>query len=286
MKDIIVDRINSLKHYTKNNIQELSKANIPYLSDIKLIEQYSYRLEGKTYVCPSNCKIFMSMNLPYSSIPNSTDNTYSMSFLEAVNYKDIFMNEEKSEIMLKKEGQKLDVGGIAKGYAADEVVKILKEYHIQSGLINLGGNVFAFENKPTNENWNIGIQNPFDIRGECVGVVSVSNKSVVTSGNYERYFINNGKRFHHIMNPLTGNPSENGVISATIISDYSIDGDALSTCAFVMGIEEGLKLAESIKGVDALFITENKKIYTTSGIKNELEVTSKEYLEKSSPEVQ
>jgi len=90
MKDIIVDRINSLKHYTKNNIQELSKANIPYLSDIKLIEQYSYRLEGKTYVCPSNCKIFMSMNLPYSSIPNSTDNTYSMSFLEAVNYKDIF----------------------------------------------------------------------------------------------------------------------------------------------------------------------------------------------------
>jgi len=196
-----------------------------------------------------------------------------------VNYKDIILDEQNCTVMLRNKNQALDLGAIAKGFAADEVKNIFCKNKIKSALIDLGGNIFALGKKPDDTPWKIGIQDPFKRRGEFVGVICVTGRSIVTSGNYERYFINNGKRFHHIMNPLTGNPSENGVISATIISDYSIDGDALSTCAFVMGIEEGLKLAESIKGVDALFITENKKIYTTSGIKNELEVTAKEYQE-------
>ncbi|OOM73544.1 thiamine biosynthesis lipoprotein ApbE precursor [Clostridium puniceum] len=197
--------------------------------------------------------------------------------LKLVNYKDIFVNEEKSEIMLKKEGQKLDVGGIAKGYAADEVVKILKEYHIQSGLINLGGNVFAFKKKLNNENWNIGIQNPFDIRGQCVGVVSVSNKSVVTSGNYERYSEIHGKKFQHIIDAKNGYPTETNVVSATIISDKSIVGDGLSTGVYIMGAEEGIKLINTIAKVEAIFITKDKKVYITSGIKDKFKLTSPDF---------
>jgi len=195
-----------------------------------------------------------------------------------VNYKDIILDEQNHTVMLRNKDQALDLGAIAKGFAADEVKNIFCKHKIKSALIDLGGNIFALGNKPNDTPWKIGIQDPFKKRGEFIGVICVTGRSIVTSGNYERYFMNNDKRFHHIMDPFTGNPSENGVISATIISDYSIDGDALSTCAFVMGIEAGLKLAESIEGVDALFITENKKIYTTCGIDNELEVTSKEFL--------
>lgn len=188
--------------------------------------------------------------------------------IKLVNYKDIILDDKNCSVMLRNKNQALDLGAIAKGFAADEVKSIFSKNAIKSAMIDLGGNIFAMGNKPDDTPWRIGIQDPLKRRGEFVGIISVTDKSVVTSGNYERYFINQGKRFHHLIDPVTGNPSENGVISATIISDYSIDGDALSTCAFVMGLEEGLKLVKSIKGVDAIFITKDKRIYTTTGIEN------------------
>ena len=194
--------------------------------------------------------------------------------IKLVNYKDIILDDKNCSVMLRNNNQALDLGAIAKGFAVDKAKSIFYKNKIKSAIIDLGGNIFAMGNKPDETPWKIGIQDPLKRRGEFVGTISVTDKSVVTSGNYERYFINNGKRFHHIINPMTGNPSENGMISATIISGYSIDGDALSTCAFVMGLEKGLILAESIKGVDAIFITENKRIYTTTGIKNKFELTS------------
>lgn len=110
-----------------------------------------------------------------------------------------------------------------------------------------------------------------------MGIVKVSDKSVVTSGNYERYFEVNGKRYHHIFDLSTGYPSENGIVSTTIISDKSIDGDALSTSVYVLGVDKGLKLAESLDGVEAIIITSDKKVYSTPGAKNILEITNKEY---------
>ncbi len=131
--------------------------------------------------------------------------------------------------------------------------------------------------KPDGTPWNVGIQDPSGQKGQYVGVISVSNKSVVTSGNYERYFIQDGKRYHHIMDPKTGYPADNGVISTTIISDHSIDGDALSTSTYVLGLEKGMKLIESLDGVDAIFITQDKKVYATSGIKNNFKLTNEEF---------
>lgn len=125
---------------------------------------------------------------------------------------------------------------------------------------------------------NIGIQDPCAKQGEYFSVLKVKNKSVVTSGNYERYFIKNGKRYHHILDPKTGYPAEKGLISTTIISDKSIDGDALSTSTYILGLEKGRKLIESLKGIEAIFVTKDKKVYTTRGINKEnFNISNKEY---------
>lgn len=201
--------------------------------------------------------------------------------IKLVNYEDIILNEEDNAIGLKHAKQAIDVGGIAKGYAADEVNEILKNYKIKSALIDLGGNIFALGKKPDNTLWRVGIQNPFNNRGEYVGLISVENKSIVTSGNYERYFMKNGKTYHHIIDPKTGYPSESEIISATIISDYSIDGDGLSTGVYIMGLEKSIKIIETLKRIDAIFITRNKEIYTTSGITREFVVTNDEFTLKN-----
>lgn len=193
--------------------------------------------------------------------------------LNLINYKNIIFDENSSSIMLKKEGQSLDVGGIAKGYAADEINKIFKKYKIKSGIIDLGGNIYAVGQKPNKKNWNIGIQNPIRIRGSYVGILSLSHKSIVTSGGYERYSTENNKTFHHILNPKTGYPAKNELVSTTIISDKSIDGDGLSTGVYIMGLQKSIKLIENLDGVDAIFITKDNKIYLTSNIKDKFRLT-------------
>jgi len=201
--------------------------------------------------------------------------------LKLVNYKDIILDNNTSSIFLKNEKQEIDVGGIAKGYAADEVKSIMLKNGIKSALINLGGNILVLGGKEDEAPWIVGIQNPFKPRGEFALTLSVINKSVVTSGNYERYFEVDGKRFHHIINPSTGYPSESDIISATIISDNSIDGDGLSTGVYIIGIHEAIKLIEEIEGVDAIFITKSKEVYITSGIREKTIITSDEFVYKN-----
>jgi FAD:protein FMN transferase len=198
--------------------------------------------------------------------------------LELINYKDISFDNNNLSIKLNKKNQAIDLGGIAKGYAADEINKIFTQNHIENAFVSLGGNVFVKGNKINDKKWNIGIQDPFKERNEYIGIVSVSNKSVVTSGNYERYFIKDGIRYHHIFDPSTGYPSENGVVSVTIISDQSIDGDALSTSMYILGAEKGTNLIEKLEGIDAIFVTKDKKIYVTSGISQDFKLTNKEYV--------
>ena len=201
--------------------------------------------------------------------------------LKSVNYTDIVLDKNTSSVLLKNEKQEIDVGGIAKGYAADEVKNILIKNGIKSALINLGGNIIALGTKEDGSPYSVGIQDPFKARGKFALTISVINKSVVTSGNYERYFTVEGKRFHHIINPSMGYPSESDIISATIISDNSIDGDGLSTGVYIMGIHKAIKLIEEVKGVDAVFITKNKEVYATSGIRENFILTNDEFVYKN-----
>lgn len=198
--------------------------------------------------------------------------------LKLVNCNDVILDESNCTIMLRNKNQALDVGGIAKGFAADVVRDIFHKYKIKSGLIDLGGNIFALGGKEDGSPWRVGIQNPFKSRGEHIGVLSVKDKSIVTSGNYERYFEKDGQRFHHILDPKTGYPSQSKIISATIISDNSIDGDGLSTGVYILGIEKALKIIEGIEGIEAIFVTEDKEIYITSGLdKNIFTLTDEEF---------
>lgn len=198
--------------------------------------------------------------------------------LNLVNYKDIVLNENKNTILLKKENQKIDLGGIAKGYAADEVKKILVKNRIKSALINLGGNIIVHGKKPNGTPFAVGIQDPLSSTGKFIGTINAINKSIVTSGNYERYFFKNGKRFHHLIDPTTGFPSESNIISSTIVSNNSIDCDGLSTSVYIMGLNKSINLIESIKNVDGIFITNDKKVYVTSGLKDNFTLTNNEYI--------
>ena len=194
------------------------------------------------------------------------------SVIPLTNYKDVVIDESNKTVFLTRPGMMLDLGGIAKGYTADIISKMLTDNGVNSAIIDLGGNIFAHGQKPTGDAWKIGIQNPFSTRGEIVGAISVKNKSIVTSGIYERFIEVNGVKYHHILNPQTGYPYENDIAGITIISDKSTAGDALSTSVFALGVNEGMKFVEGLDGVDAIFVTKNNGIYLTSGIKDNFDL--------------
>ncbi|EKQ55469.1 MULTISPECIES: FAD:protein FMN transferase [unclassified Clostridium] len=187
--------------------------------------------------------------------------------LSLTNYKDIILNIEKNSAKLSRVGQKIDLGAIAKGYAADRIIDIYKKNSVESGFINIGGNVLTLGNKPDSSPWSIGIQNPFQIRGEFIGIVKISDETVVTSGDYVRYFEKDKIRYHHILDPRTGYPAKSDLISATIIGKSSIEADSLSTAIFILGLREGMELVNKIDDIEAIFITSGKKVFATKGAK-------------------
>lgn len=179
------------------------------------------------------------------------------------------------DITLPSDDIQFDVGAIAKGYIADRLKDFLMKKGVKSAIINLGGNVLCIGSKPDGTPFKIGIQKPFADRNETEAVMDITGKSVVSSGIYERCFKQDGKLYHHILNPQTGYPYDNGLISVTIISDQSVDGDALSTTCFALGLEDGLKFTEK-KGVQAVFITEDYELHYTDGFRDEIRVTDVE----------
>lgn len=178
-----------------------------------------------------------------------------------VNYKNIVINE--NEILLTDPKSAIDLGGIAKGYMADKLKEYLIHKGVESALINLGGNILAIGTKPDGVPFNLGIQKPFDKQGTIITSVKAKDSSIVTSGVYERYFKIDDVLYHHLLNSKTGYPCNNGLFGVTILSKKSVDGDALSTSCFLLGLEDGMKLIESLDGVDAIFITENYKLIDT-----------------------
>ncbi|MBA5851243.1 FAD:protein FMN transferase [Clostridium sp. cel8] len=196
---------------------------------------------------------------------------------ELVNYKDLLLDEKNKKVMLAKEGMSLDLGGIAKGYAADEATRILRENGVEHAIVNLGGNVVVLNNNVDGNPWRIGVQDPFESRGDAVGVLNETNKTVVTSGIYERYFKKNGKIYHHILDPFTGYPMDNNLASVTLITSVSINADAMTKNIFHLGVEKGLEYVKNIDNLQAVFITKDKKIYITSGLKGNFKVIDSEY---------
>lgn len=186
-----------------------------------------------------------------------------------VGYRSLSIDAGARSACLERPGQVVDLGGIGKGFAADAAAKVYREQGVTSAVIDLGGNVMAIGTRPDGSPWNVGIQDPAAPRGECLAVIRTAGRSVVTSGSYERFFEERGARYHHLVNPATGYPAESGLLSATVTCQSSALADGLSTAAFVLGLEGGLDLSTRA-GVDAVFVTTDRKVVATSGLKSSL----------------
>ncbi|MEG1918381.1 MAG: FAD:protein FMN transferase [Oscillospiraceae bacterium] len=166
-------------------------------------------------------------------------------------------------------GTALDLGGIAKGYASDQVARIFKEHGVESGVISLGGNVYARGSKPDGSPWRVAVQDPADPTGQ-VGVVEVTEEFAVTSGGYQRHFEENGKSYHHILDPKTGYPAESGLVSVTILTGNGARADAFSTALFVMGTDKAIDFWRERQGQDDAFdmilVTDDGRVLVSPGI--------------------
>ena len=185
---------------------------------------------------------------------------------EAVSHVDYRMiGIEGSTVTLSDPQGAIDLGAIAKGYISDGIRDFLISEGCGSALISLGGNIMSVGTKPDGSPWKIGIRRPFgETAMDLIDVVAVLHGSVITSGTYERYFIEDGVLYHHILDPDTGYPVQNDLTSVSILSDNGADGDALSTTCFILGREKGMELIESLDGIEAMFITdEEEKIYSS-----------------------
>lgn len=197
--------------------------------------------------------------------------------LPLINYHNVILDASQQTVFLKESGMMLDLGGIGKGYAADEICSLLKSEGVTRAIIDLGGNLYMLGDKSQDTPWTVGVQDPFNPRGDIIGHLNTANQSVVTSGIYERFIEQNGIQYHHILNPKTGYPFTNEIAGVTIVSDYSTDGDALSTAVFAKGLKEGMAFIESLNAIEAIFITKDYKVYTSSGLKNNFVLTSPDF---------
>ncbi|ANS73430.1 thiamine biosynthesis protein ApbE [Paenibacillus yonginensis] len=199
--------------------------------------------------------------------------------LKLINYKEVQIDDTAKTIKLPCRGMVLDLGGIGKGYAADKVADYLRSQGITSALIDLGGSsIITLGTKPDGSLWNIGLQDPDQSRGTQLGTIKINNEVIDDSGVYERFFMQDGIRYHHILDPRTGFPAQNGIKSLTIMSPNATDADALSTGVFLMGVQDGLTYLEALpEKIEAFFVTDNNKIYATPGLKKRLNITDNTY---------
>lgn len=182
-----------------------------------------------------------------------------------VGYEDLTISGNR--VFLRRDGMALNLGAIAKGYVSDRVKDLLKREGVEHAVINLGGNVAVIGGKPDGTPFKIGVQDPFGETGEIIGMIELEDVSLISSGNYERYFEQDGVRYHHILDPDSGAPAEAGLSAVTVLTEKGIDGDALSTSVFLLGAEKGLELVKSIEGAEALLVDADGTITMTDGLK-------------------
>jgi thiamine biosynthesis lipoprotein len=207
------------------------------------------------------------------------------SALSLVNWQDVVIDDENGTVFLRKKGMVLDLGGIVKGYAADEALAIVMASGAGGVLIDLGGNIIVYgekTGKQAGKPWRIGVQAPLKERGEFIGILETAGGAVVTSGNYERYFEQDGVRYHHILSTETGYPVENGILSVTVTQNVpprngnggALDADALSTALFALGLDDGLSLIAKMDGAGAVFLLKDGRVRLTPNLQNSFTLRS------------
>ena len=202
--------------------------------------------------------------------------------LSLVNYRYLIINRDKSTAFLKKKGMLIDLGGISKGYAADKAVETLKRNGINSGLVSIAGDIKAFGLKPDGKPWKIGIRNPRIptnpplVKGgkggfsdDIMATLELKDMAISTSGDYERFFIIDGRRYHHLLSPRTGYPAQK-CQSVSVITKEGAFTDAFATGVFILGPEKGIKVLEKL-GFDGIIVDSQGKVHTTPNIRGKFE---------------
>ena len=181
-----------------------------------------------------------------------------------VGYENIIINEKKRTVFLNKKGMKIGFGAIGKGYAADKAKDILIQNDVKSGIINASGDLTAWGQKPSGDDWMVAVVNPLN-KNKVFSWLPIKNSSIVTSGNYEKFITVDGKSYSHIIDPRTGYPSE-GILSVTIISQKAELADALATSVFVLGTDIGIDMINQLKNVECIIINSDNKIIKSNNI--------------------
>jgi len=242
----------------------------------KLGKDAAYILGRSIEICSMTDGCFNPMIYPLMEIWGFTDQNYKvpgesdiLSLLPLVSMDSVSFDSETGYVSFADDGMKIDFGAIAKGYTSSVLMDIFKECGIKSACVSLGGNVQVLGSKPDGSAWKVGIRDPYDPSG-YLGILSVAGKAVITSGAYERYFEENGIRYHHILDPFTGYPADNGIDSVTVISDDGTLADGLSTAIYVMGLDKAVNLwASGEADFDMIIMTGDHELYITSGIYKE-----------------
>jgi len=272
--DLAIGHMKTLENELSTSIakSDVSQFNEAAANDVVVLGEHAQAVvsRGLYYSAQSNGQFditieplvdLWSIGKEDAQIPDDASLTQA---LELVGYENLKFDPVHGTLTKTKEGVKIDLGAIAKGYAADEAARILKENGVESALINLGGNVLALGDKE-GVAWKVGIQDPLQNQGAMVGIVEVTDASVITSGVYERYFEEDGVRYHHILSTDNGYPVNNEILGISILSETAIDGDALSTVVYTMGLEAGMDFIESLEGIEAIFVSRDSKIYVSTG---------------------
>ena len=186
--------------------------------------------------------------------------------MELVDWNDLILNEEDRSVMLKRKGQKINLGGMAKGAAGAMALEVAGEYGVHSGYISVGGNIFTIGEKADGTAYRFGIRDPRGTASEYIGIVDLNNTTMATSGDYERYFEADGVRYHHILDPRTGYPGRSDLISASVICEEGGKADYLSTLLFLMGREEALDYAQQ-NGYAVVLVDAEKNVWLSDGAK-------------------
>ena len=202
--------------------------------------------------------------------------------LRLADFKKVLIDRVSSEVFLKEEKMELDLGGIAKGYGADKAVDAIKAKGIRAALVAIAGDIRGFGLNLSGKGWKVGIQNPRPAQAsekaweDIFAVLHLKDRAISTSGDYQRFFIKEGKRYHHILDPETGFPAESDLISASVIAPEGYLADSLSTAVFVLGAEKGISLLESME-IDGVLVTADKKVIITKNLKGEVSILNNEY---------
>lgn len=264
--DSMVDQVNSLdaifniynkdsEIYKLNNEQKLEEASETLVSVLSQSLNYAKMTEGA--FDPTIGAVSTLWDFENGVIPSDED---IQNALKTVNYNNVAISGRR---IILKNGAKLDLGAVAKGYITGNIASRLKLDGIKRATLNFGGTVFIFGEK----NIRVGVQTPFGQQDEISAEISATGQTVVaTSGNYQRYFEKDGVRYHHILDPKTGYPVNNGLESVTVIGNTAAMDDAFSTALFVMGREKAAQLVKRVKGMEALFIESDDSIYHTDGL--------------------